>query len=169
MNICIRNAVERDLDAINAIYNEEIVTGTATLDEDPWTLEKRQTWFAELRDGGMPVLVAEIAGEVGGFAYLTSYRPKSGYRHTREDTIYLAKRVRGKGLGTPLLAGLVQRAQTSGVHLLVAVITADNEVSINLHRKLGFEHAGLKREAGYKFGRWHDVVEMVRRLEEGGK
>lgn len=169
MNICIRNAQDRDMKAINTIYNEEIVKGTATLDEEPWPIEKRQEWFAHLEDEGMPVLIAEVAGEVAGFAYLSSYRPKSGYRHTLEDTIYLARRCRGKGLGTPLLAGLIQRAQASGVHVLVAVITADNEASINLHRKLGFEHAGLKREAGYKFGQWLDVVEMVRTLDQGGK
>jgi len=169
MNICIRNAEDRDLEAMNAIYNDEIVTGTATLDEAPWSIEKRRQWFNDLRNDGMPVLVAEIAGEVGGFAYLSAYRPKSGYRHTREDTIYLAKRARGKGLGTPLLAGLIQRAQASGVHVLVAVITADNEVSIHLHQKLGFEQVGLKREVGFKFGRWLDVVEMTRILDQGGK
>lgn len=169
MNICIRDAQDRDLEAINEIYNDEILNGTATWDEAPWTIDQRRAWFAELRTNDLPVLVAEVDGSVGGFAYLSAYRAKTGYRFTREDTIYLARRCRGKGLGTPLLTALIQRAQCAGAHLLVGVISGDNEASIQLHRKLGFTEAGTKRECGFKFGRWLDVVEMVRILDKNGE
>ena len=165
MHVIIRDAREEDLPAINAIYNHEILHGTATWDEEPWTDEARRDWFAKLGDPSTPVLVAEVNGEVGGFAYLSWYRPKTGYRFTREDTIYMDERMRGRGLATPLLSALVQQARMSGMHLLIAVITAENAASIRLHEKLGFRVTGEKKECGFKFGRWLDVVEMTLRLD----
>jgi L-amino acid N-acyltransferase len=165
MHVIIRDARENDLPAINAIYNHEILHGTATWDEEPWTEEARRDWFAKLGDPSTPVLVAEVNGEVGGFAYLSWYRPKTGYRFTREDTIYMDERMRGRGLATPLLSALVQQARMSGMHLLIAVITAENAASIRLHEKLGFRVTGEMKECGFKFGRWLDVVEMSLRLD----
>lgn len=161
----IRDATVADLAAINALYNDEVLNGTATWDDEPWSTERRAAWFAELGEPSTPVLVAEVGDEVRGFAYLSWYRPKSGYRYTREDTIYIHPECRGKGLGTPLLAALIQRARASNIHLLAAVITTDNEPSIRLHRALGFEEVGTLRECGYKFGRWLDAVQMTKRID----
>lgn len=166
MELTIRDARVEDLEAINAIYNDEILHGTATWDEVPWSLEARMEWFEKLGERDTPVLVAEADGELAGFAYLSWYRPKTGYRFTREDTIYIDKRFRGQGLGKPLLSALVQRARCAGLHLLIGVITSDNEASIRLHTSLGFSESGYKRHCGYKFGRWLDVVEMTLLLEE---
>lgn len=161
----IRDATVDDLPAINALYNEEVLHGTSTWDEEPWSPEAREAWFAKLGDASTPVLVAEVNGEVRGFAYLSWYRSKSGYRYTREDTIYIHRECRGKGLGTPLLSALVQRARAAKVHLLVAVITTGNEASIRLHRSLGFEEAGTVRECGFKFGEWLDAIEMTKVID----
>jgi L-amino acid N-acyltransferase len=164
-NIVIRDATTADLPAINDIYNAEVATGTSTWDGEPWTLEEREAWLARHGDDTTPVIVAEVNGVVRGFAYLSWYRNKSGFRFTREDSIYIDPSCRGKGLGMPLLAALIQRAQAARLHVLVAVITADNEASIRLHQRLGFEESGRLRECGYKFGHWLDVVEMSKILE----
>ncbi len=161
----IRDATNEDLEAINAIYNDEVLHGTSTWDEEAWTLEERESWFEKLGDPTTPILVAEVDGEVRGFAYLSWYRTKAAYRYTREDTIYLHRDCRGKGLGQPLLAALIQRARAARVHLMVAVITGDNEASIRLHESLGFERAGCLRESGYKFGEWLDVVYMTKVID----
>lgn len=163
--IVIRDATFDDLPALNALYNEEVLHGTATWDDEPWTQEEREKWFAELDAASTPVLVAEVNGEVRGFAYLSWYRAKSGYRYTRENTIYIHRACRGMGLGTPLLAALIQRAQVAQVHLLVAMIAADNEPSIRLHASLGFEESGRLKEAGYKFERWLDLVQMTKIID----
>jgi L-amino acid N-acyltransferase len=165
MQIVIRDATENDLPAINDIYNEEVMIGTATWDEEPWTFGQRREWFSKLGDESTPVLVAEVNGVVRGFAYLSWYRPKSGYRYTREDTIYIHRDCRARGLGTPLLSALLQRARAAKMHLLVAVITSDNEASISLHRGLGFEESGRLRECGFKFGKWLDIVEMTKVID----
>jgi L-amino acid N-acyltransferase YncA len=162
----IRPATVGDLAAIQAIYNDEILHGTATWDEEPWPLAKRRAWFAE-HDALSPVLVAECAGRFAGFAYLSPCSPKSGWRFSREDTIYIDKEMRGAGVGTRLLAALLEEARRLDLNLIIASITSDNEASLTLHAHAGFEVVGTHRQAGFKFGRWLDTTLMQRVLREG--
>jgi L-amino acid N-acyltransferase len=156
----IRRATPADLPTILRIYNDEIETGTATWDEEPWTMEQRIAWFAG-HDAGQPILVAEMAnGDVAGFAYLTLMSTKSGWRFTREDTIYLDPGYRGRGIGRRLLTALLDEARALHIRLVVASITWDNAASIALHRNLGFETMGTMHNAGFKFGRWMDTTYM---------
>jgi phosphinothricin acetyltransferase len=154
----VRHAVLTDMEAINAIYNHEIVHGTATWDTEPWTMAQRAAWWDEHSDPVQPVIVAEDASGVVGFAYLTLMSKKHGWRFTREDTIYVDDRARGKGVGSVLLQALLEEARGIGVRLVVASITSSNEVSIRLHERFGFEVVGVLRNAGYKFGEWMDTT-----------
>jgi len=158
-DLAIRPAREGDLEAINRIYNLEILQGTATWDLAPWTLEERRAWFAG-HDALTPVLVAEHDGEVAGFAYATLVSQKKGWRFTREDTIYVDERYRGRGVGDRLLGALLAALRGLGVRLVIASITSTNEASIRLHRKHGFEVMGEMRNAGHKFGEWHSTTYM---------
>ena len=155
----IRPCRAGDLEAILRIYNEAIVTGVATWDEAPWTMAQREAWFAE-HDELTPILVAELEGKVAGFAYLTYMSAKSGWRFTREDTIYIDPSFQGRGIGKLLLASLLAEARRIGVRLVVASITSTNEVSIALHRQAGFEVVGTLRNAGFKFGEWRSTTYM---------
>ena len=159
LELTIRPACEGDLEAINGIYNPEIEHGLATWDLEPWTMEQRRAWFAE-HDDLTPVLVAESAGEVVGFAYVTFVSKKKGWRFTREDTIYIDERYRGRGVGDALLGALLERMRDMGVRLVIASITSTNRTSIRLHQKHGFEIMGEMRNAGYKFGQWHSTTYM---------
>ncbi len=157
--LLVRHAAASDLGAINRIYNHELLHGTATWDEEPWSIEQRREWF-EQHDQSTPVLVAELDGGVVGFAYLSLYRPKVGYRFTRENTVYVEEGHQGRGVGRRLLEALLEEARRGGVHAVIAVIEAENAVSIRLHERLGFELIGTEREVGFKFGRWLDSVYM---------
>jgi len=162
----VRPATEADLQRILDIYNDAILTTTATWDEAPWTMERRREWWDEhAADPTIPVLVADRAGEVAGFSYLSWYRPKSGYRFTREDTVYVDPRFHGQGLGRALLGALMDEARRLGMHAVIASIEASNEASIALHRSFGFELVGTEREVGFKFGRWLDSVYMEALLD----
>ena len=156
----IRHATSADLEAINRIYNREIEQGTATWDIEPWSMEQRRGWWAEHRGALQPVMVAEDATGVVGFAYLTLMSQKAGWRFTREDTVYVDERARGQGVGMALLGALLEEARAIGVRLVVASITSTNEVSIRLHERFGFEMVGTLRNAGYKFGTWMDTSYM---------
>jgi phosphinothricin acetyltransferase len=165
-SLWIRDATGADLAAINRIYNDAIETTTATWDEVRWTDEKRREWFAE-HGPSTPVLVAEVDGAVAGFAYLTLMSQKSGWRFTREDTIYLDPAFHRQGIGRRLLGDLLDRARALDVRLAVATISSDNAASMALHEALGFTFAGQLRGSGYKFDAWRDTIYMTHDLRPG--
>lgn len=153
----IRPAIESDLLEIQRIYNRAIQSGVATWDEEPWSMGKRVTWWLDEHrdDPWSPVLVADDGeGGLAGFAYLSRMSQKSGWRFTREDTIYIDAAHQGKGLGRTLLTALLDEARRLGPRLIIASIESENVASINLHRSLGFEDVGTMENAGFKFGRW---------------
>lgn len=155
----IRPARESDLPRIHAIYNDAILTTTATWDYEPWPWEQRLAWWHEHEaDPTCPVFVADVAGEVAGFAYLSWFRPKAGYRFTREDTIYLDPAFQGTGLARPLLGRVVEAARAEGMRTVVGAIEATNVRSIRLHEALGFVQTARLPATGFKFGRWLDCV-----------
>ncbi|MEI2651540.1 MAG: N-acetyltransferase family protein [Microthrixaceae bacterium] len=166
-DIIVRPAAETDLEAINGIYNPEIEHGIATWDATPWTLDQRRAWFCE-HDAMNPVLVAEHAGQVIGFAYVTLVSKKHGWRFTREDTIYISPEFRGLKVGERLLGALLDALRELGVRLVIASITSSNEASIRLHQKFGFEVMGEMKNAGYKFGEWLSTTYLQVDLGEPG-
>lgn len=153
----VRPAGSRDLPAILRIYNDAIRDGNATWDEEPWTMAEREAWFAS-HDASTPVLVAECEGVVCGFAYLSLMSTKSGWRFSREDTIYIDPGYQGRRIGRMLLTALLDSARQLGLRLIVASITWDNAASIALHHSLGFETVGTLHNAGFKFGKWLDTT-----------
>ncbi len=154
-NFEIRPAREADLPGIHRIYNDAILTGTATWDEAPWPFSRRELWWNDhVTDATTPVFVAIRAGAVVGFSYLSWYRQKSGYRFTREDTIYVDPAVHRMGAGRALLAPVVAAARDLGMRNVLAI------ASIELHRGFGFQPVGTLHEVGFKFGRWLDSTTM---------
>jgi phosphinothricin acetyltransferase len=160
----IRDAIEADLGAVLEIYNDAVLTTTAVWNETPRTETEQREWFAAKRTQQLPVLVAVADGVPAGFCSYGPFRPWYGYRYTVENSIYVSPRHRGRGIAGRLLSSLIARAQAQGLHLMVAGIEAQNDVSIRLHERAGFRHAGVLREVGYKFGRWLDLAFMERRL-----
>ncbi|MFT4123735.1 MAG: GNAT family N-acetyltransferase [Microbacteriaceae bacterium] len=154
----LREATERDLDAILAIYNHSIRGSTALWSDEEVPRSDRAEWFARQRAGGCPVLVAEVGGVLAGYASYAPWRERSGYRFSVEDSVYIADAYQGRGCGRALLAELIARAGAAGHHRMVADIEAGNLASIRLHESLGFVHSGLVPEVGYKFGRWLDLA-----------
>jgi phosphinothricin acetyltransferase len=155
----VRPATVTDMDAVNRIYNEEILHGVATWDMEPWPLERRQAWFTDPHQPPY-VVVAEVEGAVIGFGYLSLYRERAGYRFTREDTVYIDPAYHRRGIGRALLGALLEHARTIEAHAVVARIEASNASSVALHGAFGFEIVGREREIGHKFGRWLDLVTM---------
>lgn len=159
--LLIRDAREDDLGAIHRIYNEAIVTTTATWDEAPWPWEQRLDWWeTHTTDPATPVLAAEVAGVCVGFAALSRMSQKSGWRFTLENTIYIDPPYHGRGIGKVLLQALIDEGRRRGTHVVVASITSSNGASLSLHRRLGFVEVGTIREAGWKFGERHSTTYM---------
>jgi phosphinothricin acetyltransferase len=102
---------------------------------------------------------------VAGYAYAGAWRPRPAYRHTVENSVYVAPGMQGRGIGLALLATLIARCTEGGRSQMVAVIgNSANAGSLGLHERLGFERVGVLRRVGFKFGQWVDTVLMQRAL-----
>ncbi len=164
-DVQIRLATNADLPAILAIYNEAVLTTSATYDLEPRTLEHRTAWFQDHEKASLPVFVAvAAAGEVIGWSALNRYHERFGYRFTVDNSIYITAAHRGRGVGRLLLAPLIPAAQERGLHVILAGIDAENVASLRLHRSFGFEPAAHFKQVGHKFGRWLDVIYLQRFL-----
>jgi phosphinothricin acetyltransferase len=161
--VIIRLAGPDDAEPMREIYNVEVLESTVTFDLVPRSLEDQLGWLAE-HGGAHPALVATNDDEVVGFASLSPYRDRPAYATTVEDSVYVRRDRQGEGIGRQLLAELVRVAESHGFHAVIARIVGGHEASIALHAACGFEHVGVEREVGRKFGRWLDVVEMQRLL-----
>lgn len=160
----IRNATTADLPKILAITNDAILHTTSSWNIHPTTLEARTQWLADRHAAGLPVLVAVIDGAVAGYGSYGSFRAWDGYALTVEHSIYVDSAFRRQGAGRLLLAALIDHATEAGMHVMMGVISADNEVSIQLHAQFGFDIVGRLPEVGRKFDRWLDLVLMHKTL-----
>lgn len=164
----VRPALEADVSAVRAIYAHHVLTGTGTFEEDAPDEDEMRARFRTVTARGLPYLVAETAGGVLGFAYAAPFRPRSAYRFTVENSVYVHPAAVGRGIGRRLLAELVEHCAAQGYQEMVAVIgDAGNDRSIALHAALGFQPAGTLQRVGHKFGRWLDVIFMQRPLATG--
>jgi phosphinothricin acetyltransferase len=155
----IRKANLSDLDAITGIYNEAILTTDATFDTEPKTVAEQRVWF--LNHGPRrPILVAEADKAVVGWASLSEWSGRCAYADTAEISIYIKQEFRGKRIGKRLMDAVLAKGEKVGLHTVIARITSGNGVSIHLHEYAGFEHIGIMREVGRKFGRLLDVCLM---------
>ncbi|MET0819766.1 MAG: N-acetyltransferase family protein [Aeromicrobium sp.] len=156
--VVVRDAVVSDAADLLAIHNEAVRTTTAIWDEDEVDLADRTAWLDARLAAGLPVLVAEVGGRVVGYASYGPWRPRSGYRHTVENALYVLASHHGRGLASLLMDALVARARRDGPHRMVAMIESGNTVSIDLHVRRGFRRVGHLPEVGRKFDRWLDLT-----------
>jgi phosphinothricin acetyltransferase len=158
-----------DAAALMNIYNPEVIETTVSFDLVPRTLTEQEDWIRNhLRTH--PCIVAlnedDALGEIGargerilGFALVSPFRDRPAYATTVENSVYVHRGARGRGVGEALLRELIATAGESGFHCLIARIVGENEGSIRLHEKCGFTLVGTEIEVGRKHGHWLDVVE----------
>lgn len=167
----VRLATVHDAEEIRRIYNHEVENTTATMDLVPRSLADQRDWLAQ-RAGAFAAIVAVVdepdpadaAGRtiesVAGFAALSPYKERAAYRTSVEDSVYVRRDLAGRGIGRLLLTELLDVAQRSGFHAVIARIEASGEASRVLHERCGFTLVGVEREIGRKFNRWLDVAVM---------
>ena len=168
----IRPAAADDLPALCAIYDWHVRNGAASFEEVPPDAAEFQRRWQHVTELGLPYLVAcdsaQGSGGLLGYAYAGPYRPRSAYRFTVEDSIYLDPGATGRGIGRRLLTAVIDGATAAGKRQMLAVIgDSANRASVALHSALGFTEVGTFRAVGFKFGRWVDSVLMQRALGPG--
>ncbi len=155
--LLIREAREGDLPGIFAIYDREVLHGTATFQTEVSTPSQRSDWWSAHRNPRYPALVAEIGGSIVGWATLSQWSPRRAYDRTAEDSVYVAPEHHRRGVARALLRELLARARHNGVAVVLARTCEESVASIALHESLGFVTIGTMRRVGEKFGRLLDV------------
>jgi L-amino acid N-acyltransferase len=157
--IIVQCDYQRHAKPILSIFNEAIAHSTALYDYKPRTMETMVAWFDNKRKGNYPVIGVESdAGELMGFASYGTFRAWPAYKYTVEHSVYVDARFRGRGIGKRLLKEIIAAAQGQNYHVLVGCIDAANSDSIRLHEAAGFVYCGTIKQAGFKFGRWLDLL-----------
>ena len=157
--VTLRRARPGDAEAIRAIWNHEVLDTDHTTDTEPRDLEAQRAWLAAHGDDH-PVVVALFGRDVVGYGALSAYRPKPAFARTVEDSVYVKAGARGTGVGSTILAHLLDQARARGPHSVLARITATNVPSLALHERHAFVRIGVEREIAHKHGRWLDVVAL---------
>jgi phosphinothricin acetyltransferase len=161
--LALRPAQTADSARLAAIWNHEVRATTATTDTETRDAAAQRAWLGA-HTARYPVVVAAVHDAIAGYATLTAYRPKPAFDRTVEDSVYVDRRWRGRGVGRALLAHLLEHARALGHHSVLARITADNAPSRRLHEALGFRLIGVEEEVAFKLGRWLDVAVYQRRV-----
>ncbi len=159
----IREAAPTDAEAIAAIYAPEVLHGFSTFEEVPPPPEEMRRRMAAVAEQGLPWLVHEPEGNIAAYAYASPFRPRSAYRFTVENSVYVAEAARGRGLARELMNELVSRCAALGKTQMIAAVSG-GEASVRLHAACGFRWVGCYERVGFKHGRWCDVVLMQRTL-----
>lgn len=147
---------DRDAAACAAIYAPSVTAGVASLEErapEPHEMADRIRITARTH----PWLVAEIDGEVAGYAYGSRHHERSAYRWSADVTVYISARYHRRGIGRALYGALFGLLERQGFHELCAGVTLPNDASVGLHESLGFVPVGVYRDVAYKFGQWWSV------------
>ena len=157
--INIRSATFDDIKDITKIYNDAIQNTVATFDTEVKTFEQQKEWF---KSHGLknPIIVAEKDDEVIGFASLSIYSDRYAYSDTAEISLYVRDEYQDKGVGKKLIKAIIDEGKNASLHTIIARITEGNEKSVHLHKLVGFEHVGIYKEVGFKFGKRLDVYLM---------
>ena len=156
----VRAATLADAAVINRIYNHYVRNTAITFDLEPWSTQRRATWIAEFAGDENPyhAIVAELDGEVAGFAYNGEFRPRAAYQLSTETTVYTDPEKQVPGTGAALYKTLFQQIKKTNLHRAYAVIALPNPRSIAFHQRFGFTPVGTLHQVGYKFGNHYDVT-----------
>jgi len=160
----IRRARLDDLQEISEIYNNAIIKTVATFDTKQKSIEEQKEWF-EKHGERHPILVAEIDNKVVGWASLSEWSERSAYSDTVEISLYIEEGYRGKGIGKKLTEAILRAGKAEGLHTIIARVTEGNEQSIHIFEKYGFNHIGIMKEVGRKFGKLLDVYLLQKLFE----
>jgi phosphinothricin acetyltransferase len=167
-SLTVRHATLADIPAITAIYADAVMHGTASFELEPPDAVEMTRRFTALAEGGFPYLACETDRGLAGYAYAGPYRTRPAYRFSIEDSVYVARDARRRGIGKALLAGLIEESERRGFRQMIAIVGDSGQTpSIELHRAAGFRLIGAIESVGYKFDRWLDTVIMQRPLGPG--
>jgi L-amino acid N-acyltransferase YncA len=169
LNIVIRSSTDEDVPEMLAIYRHHISQGVGELGafaDEPMREEDLKARRKNMKKKRLPHLVADVDGEVAGYAYAVPFRKRPAYLFTLKHSIYIHPDYMRAGIGRRLLPALIEACQKEGYAQLIGYVDAANEGSLKLHEACGFQRAGLLKAVAFKYGKWSDMVLVQRALAE---
>lgn len=159
--IVIRPSTDADVPAMVAIYAHHIQRGIGDLGDyeaEPLDAEDLKRRRKTMRKKRLPHLVADIDGEIAGYAYAVPFRKRPAYRYTLKHSIYVHNDHLHEGIGRRLLPALIEACAAAGYRQMIGYIDGANAASLRLHETCGFRRVGILPSIAYKFGHWSDSV-----------
>jgi L-amino acid N-acyltransferase YncA len=166
--LIVRAAEPGDAEAIAFIYNQGIEDRVATFETGRRSGEDRRRWLKEQHDEKHPVIVAVVTGaeDIVGWGSISAISARTCYSGVGEYSVYVRRDSRGKGVGATLIASLIERATTLGYWKLIGRIFSYNGTSIRLAKRYGFREVGVLEKHSKLDGKWVDLVEVERLIQE---
>ena len=153
----IRAATSADAESVSRIYNHYVTDTVVTFEEETVSPPAMARRIEEVRSASLPWLVAELGGQVVGYAYANRWKERSAYRLSAEITVYLDPAHAGGGIGSRLYGQLIPILRDRRMHAIIGGIALPNAASVALHEKFGLQKVAHFKEVGFKFDRWIDV------------
>lgn len=164
----IRFAAAKDAAELLEIYAPYVTGTTVSFEYEVPAVEEFRRRVEET-SARYPYLVWEEDGALLGYAYAHPYAARPAYQWSAELTVYLRQGVSRRGLGSRLYGALMELLRLQGVRNVYGCVTAENTASVAFHQALGFREAGRFSQAGYKLGRWLDVLWLEKAIASGGE
>jgi phosphinothricin acetyltransferase len=148
---------EADFPIVKEIYDYYVLNSTATFHKEKVSIQELKESILIFHPKYKSFLIS-YDGVICGFCYISQFKKRQAYDRTAEITIYLKPEFFGKGIGSKTIKMLEKKACESGIKVLIGIITGENQPSIKLFEKCGFEKCGHYKEVGEKFDKILDVV-----------
>ncbi|MCE1247429.1 MAG: N-acetyltransferase family protein [Firmicutes bacterium] len=156
-NLIFRKVCEGDIPEVGEIFNYYVLNSTASFYFEPLNMDeiRKMVFFESERHGAF---AAEEDGVIKGFCYVSPFNKREGYDGAAEITLYLKNGFTGMGIGSKAVGFLEDFSRQNRFRTLISVICGENQASIKLFEKMGYEKCALLKDIGKKFGRLLDVV-----------
>lgn len=171
-NFTIRIAETGDAEVLLGIYAPYVLETAITFEYEVPSLEEFTGRMNRIQSN-YPWLVAEMDGEIVGYAYAGTFKDRPAYDWSVETSIYVKKGQKRNGIGSRLYEALeacLSRQGILNVNACIAYPKQEDETltldSVRFHEKYGYKEVGIFHDCGYKGGRWYDMIWMEKMLGE---
>lgn len=166
VDFVVRPALAQDAAAIATIYNHYVRHTFVTFEEEDVSAATMAERMHDVFRAELPWFVAELDGQLRGYAYATKWKPRFGYRFSVETSVHVDHDRGGHGVGSALYGVLLPELAARGFRTANGGIALPNDASVRLHEKFGFTKVGEFRDIGTKFDTWTPVGYWQKLLDE---
>lgn len=119
--------------------------------------------------GTYPWIVAELDGNIIGYAYTSRFRERAAFAWDAEVSVYIEDKYQGQGVGRALYQAVEDISRMQGIYNIYALITSTAKQSLDFHKALKYEYMYTLNNCGWKFDRWYSMACFVKTIGDFDK